>query len=684
MRFKRPRVSWLAFVVAAVLPTIARAQVPRDTTRRDSTAQSLGAVSVSSARAVGVAGGAGAVIIKPTELRSSPAPLLDQALRESPFVLVRQNSRGEMEISVRGSDSRQAAVLLDGVPMSLGWDSRSDPSLIPLTGAEQMVIVRGLGSLLNGPNSLGGSIEITHDPFRQPAGGRMWAGAGVDQYNASVATLGYGRGIALGGGALSVRAGGSYRNRDGVALPSGAIDPTAIDGLRTGTDLKQVDGFASVRWNNPRGTSVGVTYSAYDAERGVPPEEHISAPRLWRYPYARREMAMFSAKSGMFTTPFGTGSLELGVGMNRGDFKIETFSNRSYTTVNGSELGDERAMTTRALLTHSLGIATLRASFTGADIRYAETLTPAAAVDYRQKLASSGMEVDVPIGARTILAGGWVFDRATTPETGGRTPAQTPFNNTGWRVGATHELTSRVRLHASVSERSRFPALRELYSGALNRFRPNPELKPETLLGMEGGITVQRAVASFAQSTFQVIGFRHTLDDAVVRITLSNPTRFQRINRDRIESRGAELMGGFVFGKDPQTAVSLNGDATIQTIKIFDITANDQQRRAENNPEQRGRLELGVPLPASLKAFAVARYTGTQYCLNGDTSRLDQLPSRTAADMAVQRTFAVARRGPFRTLRALLSFDNIGNTAVYDQCGLPQPGRTLRVMMSVN
>ena len=170
----------------------------------------------------------------------------------------------------------------------------------------------------------------------------------------------------------------------------------------------------------------------------------------------------------------------------------------------------------------------------------------------------------------------------------------------------------------------------------------------------------------------------------MVRITLTNPTRFQRINRDRIESRGAELMGGFVFGKDPQTAVSLNGDATIQTIKIFDITANDQQRRAENNPEQRGRLELGVPLPASLKAFAVARYTGTQYCLNGDTSRLDQLPSRTAADMAVQRTFAVARRGPFRALRALLSFDNIGNTAVYDQCGLPQPGRTLRVMMTVN
>jgi iron complex outermembrane receptor protein len=246
-----------------------------------------------------------------------------------------------------------------------------------------------------------------------------------------------------------------------------------------------------------------------------------------------------------------------------------------------------------------------------------------------------------------------------------------------------HDLSARVRLHASASERSRFPALRELYSGALNRFRPNPALRPETLLGFEGGVTVNRAIPSLGQSTIQVIGFRHRLDDAVVRITLSNPTRFQRINRDRIESAGAEILGGFVFGSDPDRSVSLNGDATIQSIKIFDITANAQQRRAENNPEQRGRLELGLPLPASIRAFAVARYTGTQYCLNADTSRLDELSAQTATDLAVQRTFTVARSGPLRFLRALLSFDNVGNVAVYDQCGLPQPGRTLRVMMSL-
>lgn len=670
----------LSFVVA----TGGHAQVAGDTVRADSLGQRIGAVKVTASRVAGVIGGAAVMVIRTEELRVSPAPLLDQALRESPFVLVRQNSRGEMEISVRGSDSRQAAVLMDGVPLSLGWDHRSDPSLIPITGSERIVIVRGLGSLLNGPNTLGGSIEISHDAYGQPKRGQFWAGLGLDQYRASVATLGFGKRLAeFGGGALSFRAGAAHRQRDGFKLPDGAADPTARDGLRTGTDFDQTDGFASLRWNDRNGRTIGVMYSAYDAERGVPPEEHISAPRFWRYPDARRSMAMVSANTGIFSSPFGTGTLEVGAGLNSSSFRIETYSNRSFATQNGQELGDESTLSTRALLTHSLGPATLRASYTAADVKYEETLNASAPADYRQKLASSGVELEAPLGARTQLVGGVVFDRSSTPETGGRTPAQAAFDNTGWRVGMSHSLNTKARLHASASQRSRFPALRELYSGALNRFTPNPDLKPETLLGYEGGLTLNGFIPSIGQSTFQLVGFRHRLDDAVVRITLSNPTRFQRVNRDRIESTGAELLGGFVFGADEERSVSLNGDATLQRIRLYDETANGAERRPENNPERRGRLELGVPLPSQLRAFATARHTGTQYCLNADSGTQDALPARTVGDLGVQRTFGMRAGGMFRALRALVSLDNVGNTAVYDQCGLPQPGRTLRVMFSL-
>lgn len=673
----------LALCLLSSLPAAGHAQARRDSTKVDSAAQRLGTVSVSATRSAAIVGGTAAVVVRTMELRSSPAPLLDQALRETPFVLVRQNSRGEMEISVRGSDSRQAAVLIDGVPITLGWDHRTDPSLVPITGAQRLVVVRGLGSLLNGPNAQGGSIEVTHDASGQSASGQLRAAVGVDQFGSSVGTLGYGRRLAdVGGGALSVYAGMAHRQRDGVALPGGVIDSTAQDGLRTGTDLRQTDGFASLRWSNPLGRSLGFTVSGFDAEKGVPPEEHIKAPRLWRYPYNRRGLAMLSASSGFFKTPFGHGSLEVGAALNNGRVKIETYSNRTYTTVSAQELGDERTTTTRALLRHSLGSATLRASYTSADIRYEETLSPAAAVNYRQRLGSTGVEIEAPFGGFTQLVGGVVLDRSRSPETGGRTPGQEPFADLGWRLGVSHDLNERVTLHVSASERSRLPSLRELYSGALNRFRPNPDLRPETLLGFESGVTVSQVLASTATSTLQVIGFRHRLDDAVIRITLSNPTRFMRVNRDRIVSSGLEILGGLVFGVDANRSVSLSGDATLQRIRIFDETANDLQRHAENNPETRGRLEVGVPLPAKLRAFATARYTGRQYCLNADTQREDALTGRSVADLALQRDFA-ATRGPFGLLRAVLAFDNVGDVAVYDQCGLPQPGRTLRLTLSL-
>ena len=39
--------------------------------------------------------------------------------------------------------------------------------------------------------------------------------------------------------------------------------------------------------------------------------------------------------------------------------------------------------------------------------------------------------------------------------------------------------------------------------------------------------------------------------------------------------------------------------------------------------------------------------------------------------------------GLLDTAVTVLTFDNVGNAAVFDQCGLPQPGRTLRVMMTL-
>ena len=669
----------------AANPAVLEAQERRDTTAADS-ARRVDRVVITAARVPAAVGGTAAVIVRPDSLTRSAVPLLADALRETPFVLARQNSRGEIEISVRGSDSRQAAVMLDGVPLTLGWDHRSDPSLVPLSGVQSIVFVRGLSSLLSGPNVLGGVIELglSEDDAGGAARRQLWAGTTVDQYWGRAFSLGGSVPVTLGDGTLTLRAGGGHHARDGFRVTAEARDTTAEDDLRTNSDLRHSDAFAAARWQDRSGRYVGITATGYTAERGVPPELHIEAPRLWRYPAQSRVFTALSAGTGLVTTPLGSGSVELAGGYNAGKVEIESFADRGYTTLDGRERGDERTATGRLTASHSLfGVGSLRAALTAADVRYEETLDDDPPSDYQQHLWSTGAEVQWPVSSRVTVGGGLVYDAATTPETGGK-ESLGRVDAWGWRGATTVLATEALRVHASASRRARFPALRELYSGALNRFQPNPNLEPEQLTSTELGTTFGGdGVTSTGALTLQAVAFHHRLEDAIVRTTVPDTRLFVRVNRDEIRSTGLELLGEWRSSTDPRRAVTLTGDVLAQHVRVYDDSAS-AERRPEHQPETRAALEVGVPLPAAVRASVAGRYTGAQYCVHPDTGGQVRLDAQTDANLALERSWTLGRSaGVFRSLRTALALDNATNATVYDQCGLPQPGRTLRLVIQL-
>ena len=644
--------------------------------RPDTTARPIQPVVVRGIRGPAVVGGASAVVADVDSMRLPAAPVLDQALRELPFILVRRNTRGETELSVRGSDSRQAAVMVDGVPLTLGWDHRGDPSLVPLTGAQSVTLVRGLSSLLHGPNSLGGVVEVALTGGgagrAEPRG--MALATDVDQFGGTGVSLS-GRTPLDGDGRVTLRAGAGYRDRPGFALGRDIADLGDDRDLRTNSDIRHFDGFASLRYRTPAGGFAGLTLSAFDAERGVPPELHVAEPRLWRYPEQRRALAVATAGTGARTTPWGTGGVQASLGVNAGSVRIESFDTPQYEQVVETESGDERTITGRVLAEHSLGGAMVRAAATLADVTYDETVNEDPATRYRQRLWSVASEVTAPIGSRVQVAGGVAVDGADTPETGGR-ESLGALGRVGGRLGVTAALPSDVRLHLSASRRSRFPALRELYSGALDRFLPNPELRPETLLGFEAGAT--RTWASGAE--LQGVAFQHYLEDAVVRTTLPD-RRFFRENRNEIRSTGVELLGGWRHA----SGVSLLADVTAQRVRVRDVLAAADAARAEHQPELQGGVTLGVPLPFAIRGLASVRHTGRQYCTNPDLGAQEVLGSQTSGDLQAERSWSLGRAASalFRTMRVTLAVDNVADAAAYDICGLPMPGRTARVMVEL-
>lgn len=664
--------------------------------RPDSGAARLDSVLVEAGRTVTAVGGASAIVVSPARLAypASPAPLLAELLREVPFVLVRQNSRGENEISVRGSDSRQAAVLIEGIPITLGWDSRVDPSLVPLTGVQQLTITRGLSSLVGGPNVLGGMVEFgLTRPGTAPANRSDYSVAsGVDGYGgyALSGAAGIRRPTSL--GTFTFRAGASQRARDGFALSgnggatsgpaANAADP-GVNGdgrLRSNSDLQELDGFLTARLEGGRGRYLGITAIGFQADRGVPAELHIASPRLWRYPDVQRRIMIVSAGTGTGNTPLGVGSLTASAGVSQGSLQINSYADATYSMVTAREYGDERTITGRLLGSHSLGSrGQVQSSYTSSEVRYDERFDDDPAARYRQRLNSAAVEIEWALGSVSQVSGGVVHDRADTPESGGREPLG-KLSRTGWRVGAsTTGLDPRLRFHTSISQRSRFPALRELYSGALNRFEPNPDLQPETLLGTELGATLIGGGLARAGVDLQVVGFSHRLDDAVVRITQPD-RKFRRINRDRIQSQGLEVIAGWTAPQD-SAGVSVTGSLLVQHVRVHDQTIPTgvaNAMRAEHQPELRGSVEVGIPLPLQLRAIGTMRHTGRQFCNHPDLGRLVALGAQTIEDLALTRTWST-HTPHLGTVRAVLAVDNIGDTTAFDQCGLPQPGRTIRV-----
>ena len=677
-----PRHAWATALLATLdLPAagVAEPAAPDSSAaaRADSAVVQLKEVLVRGARPVATAGGSGAIEARLDSLRLGADPTMEQALRALPTVHLRTNSRGEAEVTVRGSESRQVAILLDGVPLTFAWDGRADVSVIPALAPQEVTLVRGLSSLLHGPNTLGGVVEFgtgAADPAAVRRGAQVLGG--VDQVG------GYRLGTSVtiphrfSSSVLSTRAGVGFRDLPGQPLASGIVEPAPTDDdLRLNTDVREVNGFLSLRLDTDAGAYLSLAGGGYRAERGIAAQLGVTAARFWRYPHMARGIGVVSAGSGRHAMPWGgRGDLQVSGGLDRGRTEIDAYGARDYATVVAEEDGDDEVWTLRTVASQTLGGAgDLRLGFTYGDIRHDEILN-GIANPYRQRLWSGAAQTHFVLpgpGAvrRFDVSLGATLDGADTPVTGNK-PSFGDLDRWGTRLGvAAHLGGPATTVHASVSARARFPSLRELYSGALGSFEPNPDLKPEHLLAVESGVT-----ARGVRGALQVVGFYHLLSDAVVRVRPPGQN-FQRVNQEGIESVGGELLASHAFG-----VLELSGDLIAQSVEVLDPAAG--LSRPENMPELMGGVRAQAPLGfAGLLAAGEVRYTGPQFAIDPETGAGAELPPAHRLDLELIRSWPLGDGGGswFRAAEARAAFDNVTDAVQYDAFGLPEPGRTIRL-----
>jgi hypothetical protein len=97
----------------------------------------------------------------------------------------------------------------------------------------------------------------------------------------------------------------------------------------------------------------------------------------------------------------------------------------------------------------------------------------------------------------------------------------------------------------------------------------------------------------------------------------------------------------------------------------------------EDVPEVFGSLLAVIPVAKATDVQTRFRALGSTRCTNADTRNLDTQPGARAVDVGVERRWSGLRA--WGRLTATLQVENVGDAAIYDKCGLPQAGRTLRL-----
>jgi outer membrane receptor protein involved in Fe transport len=210
--------------------------------------------------------------------------------------------------------------------------------------------------------------------------------------------------------------------------------------------------------------------------------------------------------------------------------------------------------------------------------------------------------------------------------------------------------SGRFQYQASAYYANRTPSLNELY----RRFavgnqvtNANPELDPETLTGVEGGVLTQ-----FSRASVRATAFLNNLDGAIANVTLSQtPTAIvrQRQNSDTIRATGVEVEVDARF----TNTLSANGQVVFTSSHFRGSVATPalEGNSVPQVPTVQGGLSLTWADPRWLTAATQIRFSGDQFDDDLNT------PAFVLAGYGVWD--ATLSRAVVRGLNAFLAVENI-------------------------
>lgn len=471
----------------------------------------------------------GGTAISGEAMRTFSKDMLDRALALAPGVAASNSggSRNEQLIFVRGFDRWQVPLSIDGIRIYRPADNRIDFSSFLTADLSEVQIAKGYTSVLNGAGGMGGAINlVTKKPQKavdgEVQGGMTFGNDGQFEGYQTYASLGTKQ------SGYYAQASGIWLDNDGWYL-SDDFTPTAVeDGGKRDHSYKenwQVNLKAGI---TPNATDdYSINYQRINSAKGAP--YHTTDPlenqRYWDWPETVLENIYWLSH-----TKIGSASyVETKAYYTSYTDKLFSYDDPDQTTQTRpyafQSFYDDWAL--GGSITAGSDITswyTLKGAFHARRDEHGETqgynvrgqgcgqTTPCFTEPNQTTVEdtySAALENTFHVNNRIDIVGGISYDwrnlqQAEDFADGNMINYQLKDTDAfNWQAAAIYRYTDTETLHASVSDRTRFPTIFERFSSRFGGATSNPGLAPEVATNYEVGWSTAFAPGSqFATAVF--------------------------------------------------------------------------------------------------------------------------------------------------------------------------------------
>ncbi len=446
--------------------------------------------------------------INHSEIRNFHTSDLAQSLPYIPGIGVDHNSAsGRMGIMLRGFDTRQVGLYMDGIPIYVPFDGFADISRFLTSDVSEIDVAKGYSSPLLGPNGLGGSVNlVTRQPEKKlDADAAIGTGAG----NRLESWLHLGSRWHR----FFFRGGMDWLQTDYFPI-SGKFASNAMQtGFdRINSDRRDTRYNGRLAWTPREQDQYVLSYSNQKADYGVPPysgtDTQNNKPKFWRWPYWNKEFCYFNSNTDLGATD----SLKFRAFYDRYRNNMTGYTDATYSDLasiaplDDHSMGTSADFSTRRLSRHSMGTSFFLKDDihkeSGATYTSSEVLTEPWRT-HHDRTISIGFQDIIRISSRIRATLGFsadllnaikAEDLKTTITGSGKNAVRTysvePFSCLGfdcpshvWNynplASVSYSVSEMGTLFFSFAQKSHFPTLKDRYSYRYGKAIPNPSLKAE-------------------------------------------------------------------------------------------------------------------------------------------------------------------------------------------------------------